>query len=298
MGILDRIQGKSGGKIDVGVEPAAAGPGARMAVRFTVHDQLDDKARSVLAGVTCTARYKVEERDRNERDGNVTTREVWQDMEVYADERRMELRQGQQDATFLLPGHVQPSSDGVVVWQAWARVDREKGIDVIERTSFEVKVPLESIPATRGADTSDDGLTLVDIPTAVREGDMLQGTLAVDVSDSVKARAVKVRLHRRVTYVAQAINDYDVNGGSLVVNTLMFSNESRITDDVQVAEVEVGGAGTFGPGRRAELPFKILVPFAGPTSSHQYAQVDWRLEAVLDRRLRGDKSVETPIIVV
>ena len=82
MNIIDRLQGRSGGRIQVFVEPLQAGPGTEMAVRLRVLDGLDDKARAVLAGVTCTGRYQVEERDRDSTD-NVVTREVWREVEVY-----------------------------------------------------------------------------------------------------------------------------------------------------------------------------------------------------------------------
>ena len=32
--------------------------------------------------------------------------------------------------------------------------------------------------------------------------------------------------------------------------------------------------------------------------AHPHAQVDWRLEAVLDRRLHDDLDVEVPLVVV
>jgi hypothetical protein len=293
---MDRLQGKSGGKIQVYVEPGEAGPGTEMALRISVLDGLDDKARSVVAGVTCTGRYLVEERDRDSND-NVRTREVSREVEVYEHAQPVELRAGEQVHRIFLPEHVQPTSGDVVSWEAWARIDRQKGIDVIERVPFEVRVPIDRVPSTRQGDATDDGLTLSGLPTAIEQGATLNGCLVIDVPEEVKARSVAIRLHRRVSYVAQAINDYDVYSGSLMLSSL-FSDTSRITRDEQVAEVELGGKTTFQPGSRQELPFAVPVPWAGPTSSHLYAQVDWRLEAVLDRRMWGDKSVETPLIVV
>ncbi len=296
MGIMDRLQGRSGGKIQVYVEPREAGPGSEMAVRLVVVDGLDDKARSVVAGVTCTGRYLVEERDRDS-DGDIETRQAWRDVQVHEHAQPVELRAGEQTLRVFLPDHVQPTSGDVVTWEAWARIDRAHGIDVVEKVPFEVRVPLDRVPATRQGDATADGLTLSGIPTAVAGGDTLQGHLVIDVPEEVKARSVAVRLHRRVTFTAQAINDYDVYSGSLAVS-FFLSDTSRITRDEQVAEVVLGGKATFHPGQRQELPFTIGVPRSGPTSAHPNAQVDWRLEAVLDRRLRGDKSVETPLIVV
>ena len=296
MGIFDRLQGRSDGKIQVYVEPQQAGPGAELTVRFRILDGLDDKARSVVAGVTCTGRYQVEERDRDS-DGDIDTRTVWREVEVFEHSRPVELRTGEQVLPVLLPAHVQPTSSDIVSWEAWARIDRAKGIDVVERVPFEVRVPIDRVPATRQGDATDDGLTIRGIPTAAAQGDALTGTLVIDVADEVKVRSVAVRLHRRVTFVAQAINDYDVYSGSLLASAV-FGDTSRITHDEQVAEVVLGGKASYQPGQRQELPCSIVAPPAGPTSSHAYAQVDWRLEAVLDRRMWGDKSVESPLIVV
>ncbi len=296
MGLMDRLKGSSGGAIQVDVEPTIAGPGSEMAVRFSVLDQLDDKARSVRAGVTCTGRYQVEERERDA-DGDEVSQTVWRDVEIFAHEQAVELRTGEQRATVFLPDHVQPTSGDIVTWEAWARVDREKGIDIVERMPFQVRVPIERVPATRQGDAADDGLTLSGIPTAIRHGEDLQGTLVIDVPEELTTRSVKVRLHRRVTFLAAPENNYDVYSGSLV-HSAFFGSSSQITDDVQVAEVELGGKSTFQPGQRQELPFSIKVPGAGPTSAHLYAQVDWRVEAALDRRLRSDRTVESPIIVV
>lgn len=295
MGIMDRLQGRSGGKIEVAVEPLTAGPGSEMTVRFSILDELDDKARTVIAGVTCTGRYQVEERERDS-DGDIVTRTVWRDQEVYEHQQPVELRSGEQAVRMFLPDHVQPSSGDIVSWEAWARVDREKGIDVLERVPFEVRVPLDRVPATRQSDATSDGLTLSGIPTAIAHGTTLQGILVIDVPEEVKARSAKVRLHRRVRFLAAPENDYDVYSGNLVLSG--FLDSSQITQDDQVAEVELGGKTTYAPGHRQELPFSIEVPPVGPTSAHVYAQVDWRVEAVLDRRLRGDKSVESPVIVV
>lgn len=298
MGLMDRIKGSSSGSIQVGVEPTAAAPGSEMTIRVRVNEEPDAKARKLLVGITCTGRYLVTER-RRDTNNTTQTSEVWQSVEMYERELPLEVRSGEQSVQLRLPEHVQPSSDDVVTWEVWARLDRNNGLDVVERRSFEVRVPIEQVPSTRTADTSDDGLTLSGLPTAAKEGDTLRGTLVVDVPDEITARAVSVRLHRRVTYVADAINDYNLYSGNLsITNSLIFGHTSRITKDVQVAEIDLTGKETFTPGQRRELPFQIAVPGSGPTTSHSYAQVDWRLEAVLDRRLRGDKAVETPIIVV
>lgn len=296
MGFLDRLKGKSGGAIEVIVEPTEAGPGEEIVVRLEIKEQLDSKAEEVRAGITCTGKYKVEDR-RRDSNGVVQTSEEWRSYEIYEEYVPLQLAEGHQQARLFLPDEAQPGSDGAVEWQAWARIGRDKGIDVVERIPLTVRVPTDRVPAHRDTDPSNDGLTLVGVPPVVRGGEALTGTLVVALSDDLKCSAVSIRLHRRATYVAQAINDYNVYNGSLV-STLFFDDSSKIVEDEQVAEIDIVEDQQFAAGGRDEFEFSIDVPLAGPTSSHRYAQIDWRLEAVLDRKLRDDKSVEEPIIVL
>jgi hypothetical protein len=297
MGFLDRLKGKSGGAIEVIVEPTAAGPGTEISVRLDIKEELDDKAQAVRAGITCTGRYKVKER-RRDADGDMHTDEVWRDVEIYEEVAPLQLATGPQQARFYLPDEAQPASEDAVEWEAWARIDRAKGLDVVERVPLNVRVPSDRVNADRGADPSQDGLTLVGIPAVAREGETLRGTLVVEVAEELKANAVSVRLHRRATYVAEAINDYNVYRGDLIAGLFFGSSTSKIVEDEQVAEVDLAGKQSFDAGRREQFEFSIDVPVAGPTSSHQYAQIDWRIEAVLDRRLRGDVAVEAPLLVL
>ena len=69
--------------------------------------------------------------------------------------------------------------------------------------------------------------------------------------------------------------------------------------DQLIAKVDVFGRHSFAAGTPEQAPFSIVVPGdAGPSSAYPHAQVDWRLEAVLDRRLRGDFDVSVPLVVV
>jgi hypothetical protein len=297
MGILDRLKGKSGGAIEVVADPTEAGPGQEITVRLDVKEEFDDKARELRAGITCTGKYKVRETRRNS-NGNVENYEEWRTYEIYEEYAPLQLATGPQEAKFFLPDEAQPVSEDCVEWAAWARVDRDKGIDVVERIPLNVRVPTDRVPAQRDSDPAGDGMTLVGVAPTVRAGEALTGTLVVELPEDLKCNAVSIRLHRRATYVAQAVNDYSVYGGSLIASLFFGSHTSKIVKDEQVAEIELADGREFAAGRREQFEFSIDVPMAGPTSSHQYAQIDWRLEAVLDRRLRDDKSVEEPILVL
>jgi hypothetical protein len=78
---------------------------------------------------------------------------------------------------------------------------------------------------------------------------------------------------------------------------LSFTGD-KLSAENKVAEVDLTGGREFTAGSIEQLPFEIVVPAnLGPTTNHMYASVEWRVEVVLDRRMRGDLAVDTPLIV-
>lgn len=297
MGFLDKLRGTENLSVTVVLEPPEVQPGGEVTVRFDVGGELDDKCRGVRVGIEGTARYLVKERERDVND-NVDTDEVWHSDELHAEEHHYPAQIGPGQATFTLPADAPPASADAVEWRAFARVDREKGADKVERVDLAVRHSAAGLPQARAPQVADDGLTLDDVPVAVRAGDALTGHLTVNLADDAKVTAVRIRLHRRRTYTAEIQNDHDVFGGDLVSTFVFSGNTGRIVKDDQVAEVDLAGKREFARGAAERLPFTIEVPVEpGPTTAHPHATVEWRLEAVLDRRMRNDLSVDTPLIV-
>jgi len=297
MGFLDKLRGTDELTLSVGLDPEEVEPGGEVTVRFDVGGTLDDKARGVRVGIEGTARYLVKERERDMND-NVDTDEVWHEDELHAEEHHYPAQLGPGQATFTLPADAPPASPDAVEWTAFARVDRERGADKVERVSLPVRHSAAGLPQERAPQRAEDGLTLDDVATAVRAGETLTGHLTVNLADDAKVTAVRIRLHRKCTYTAEIINDFDVFGGDLVATFIFSGNKGRITHDEQVAEVDLAGKREFARAAVERLPFSIDVPVEpGPTTAHAHATVEWRLEAVLDRRMRDDLSVTTPLIV-
>jgi hypothetical protein len=297
MGFLDRLRGGGDITLSVTCDPPEAAPGSEILVRFDVGGELDDKSRSVRVGVTGTGKYLVQERDRDA-DGDYRTREVWHEVELHSEQHEYPAQIGPGQAHLTLPPDAPPSAQDAVEWEVFARVDREHGMDKVERVAVPVRVSADKLPTERVPPTSDDGLTLTDVPVAARAGDQVTGTLSVNLPDDTKVTAVRIRLHRRCTYVANRIDDYSMWHGNTLGMFVFGGGQSHITREEKVAEVDLSGKREFAPGQAEQLPFTITVPAGlGGTTGHPYAQVDWRLEAVLDRRMRGDLAVETPLIV-
>jgi hypothetical protein len=197
-------------------------------------------------------------------------------------------------AEFPLPDNAAPGSDGAVEWEAWVRIDREKGMDKVER--MPVMVRATPAPPDTMPDTEKDGLTLHGIPAQIRAGDAINATLTVSATKDLDA-AVALRLHRRCTYVADAINDY-WGGDSLLFDLVIGGGRSYVSRNDQVEDLELSSRRKFAAGSPETFDFSLTIPDAGPTTAHPHAQVEWRLEGVLDRRMKDDHDVSAPIVVI
>jgi hypothetical protein len=308
MGFLDRLRG--GGKVTLtmAAEPAEPAPGGQVTVRYDVGGEVDDKDRAVRVGLVGTASYQVEEIVQNQTGGikpdgsyepvqtTSHTQKVWRSYELHREETELPAQIGPGQAVFAVPDAAAPSSPAVVTWKAFARVDRARGIDKDEDVQLAVRVPADRLPKARAPRETEDGLTLDDVPVAVRAGDTVTGHLTVNVSDELSVTAVRIRLHRKVTYLSDGVGGTGVYSGD-ELSFYSFAGD-QITEENKVAEVDLTGERDFSPGSIEQLPFSIAVPAgSGPTTGHSYASVEWRVEAVLDRRMRGDLAVDTPLIV-
>jgi hypothetical protein len=124
------------------------------------------------------------------------------------------------------------------------------------------------------------------------------GTLTVNVAEAVKVSAVTIRLNRRRTYVSDPLTDYDRD--SLLIDTVIArSIPYSAYQFLGVAEVDIFGHHSFEAGTPEEAPFSLTLPSdVGPSTRYPYGEVDWWLDAVLDRRLHDDLTVAIPITVL
>lgn len=293
MGLLDRLKG-GGTTLSVDVEPDEITPGATVVLRFTIDGDLDDKCRAIRAGVTCVGTYIDEERGRDA-NGHPIMREVGHEVTLHDDQRQLPLQSGPGQEEFTLPADAAPASADAVEWTAWVSIEREHGTDRIER----VPVNVRAAPSSPGIvpDVTDNGLTLHGVPDRVRAGESVTGTLTVNVTEDLKVSGVIVRLNRRRTYVAQPVADWDPD--HLLIDVVTARGVPYVAHLFQgVTQSDVFGKTTFEAGAPQSATFSVTVPGdAGPSTAYANAQVDWTLEAVLNRRLHGDLSASVPIVV-
>ena len=113
----------------------------------------------------------------------------------------------------------------------------------------------------------------------------------------MKVSAVTIRLNRRRTYVSEPVTDYGPD--ALLIDTVIARSVTYSANQfLGVVQIDVFGHHTFEAGTPEQASFSLTVPAdAGPSTRYPYGQVDWWLDAVLNRRLHEDLTVATPIAV-
>jgi hypothetical protein len=293
MGLFNRS--KSGrATVTAALQSASAGPGGTVTLTYEIGGALDDSCQRVVAGLTCIATYITPERGRDA-SGHPIERDVGHEVTLHDDQQQLPVAIGSGQAQFKVPDDAAPSSADAVAWQAWVQIDRGDAASPIERVPLAVRAPAgRSDP---GPDGSQGGVTLHGVPRSVQAGELVGGTLTVSLPDDVKVSSVTVRLNRRRTYVANPLTDGDAR--ALLIDTAQARGiPYSAYQFLGVVETQVFGRHEFAAGQAEETSFSITVPGdAGPSTMYPYGQVDWRLEAVLARRLHDDLTVAIPITV-
>lgn len=272
MGFLDALKGKKP-EVTITAEPSDLLPGQEVRVRVTIAGELDDKAEGGKAGLRCLNEYLVRERDRNDDDNRV--REVWRSVQLHEQAIDVPLAIGDHDFTFVVPEGLPPASKEAVSWWAWANIDRRRGIDASASARLAVRLPATGLPLERRAyGTGHGGIAFADAPASARAGEVVEGTFTVTPPEGVKAQAVRVRLTRTRTYT-----------------------EDKIVKRDHFAETELHGSLELDPGQTQSFPFALQVPDVGPSVTTAQAIVDWRITAIVARRLKGDHEVSAPLNV-
>jgi hypothetical protein len=273
MGFLDRFKGKRP-KLTVTVDPADAVPGDEVIVRVTVAGEIDEKAEGGVAGIRCLNNYLTKEWDRQDDEWD----EVWRAVSLHEDQQDLPLTPGEHEYRFTLPTGLPPDSSEAVSWWAFASIDRRRGLDASDSTRIAVRLPAASAPQERRAvPDGGDGVAFDDLPASVGAGQTLEGTLSVTPREDVKTTGVKVKLTRVCNY---------------------HDDEHQIERRKDMGEVEVAGSQELVAGQTQQFPFSLPVPpNPGPTAQAPHTVVEWRVDGVVARRMRGDLEVRAPIVV-
>jgi hypothetical protein len=291
VGFLDRH--KDSTTLTVAAPTTPVAPGEAVELRFELGGAVDPKVHALRVALSGVGTFITQERG-YDGEGHAHNTDVLHQVSIHDEERDFPATPGPGQTTFTVPAGSPPSSADAVAWVAWVGLVAEGDPDHVQRTDVVVRVPTPA--ATVQADASSDGLTFSGLPDYVRAGEPISATVTVNVADDVKA-AVSVRLNRRRTYVAQPIAGRDAGvllaDAASAAGTPVFTN-----DELGVVQVVAAERRDFAAGTPVALAFTIAVPAdAGPSTTYANGEVDWRIEATLDRRLHADVSVLAPIVV-
>ncbi len=306
MGFLDKILKAGTTELELTVDPDRVPAGGDVHVRWDLGGEIDDKDRAIRAGVTATGYFLAydddEHYDQHDRDAHRDRRVEQRSFEVYEHAEDLPLQLGPGGVTIKLPAEAPPGSAGVLKWTAWARVDRKGGKDDAQEATIYVRRPAQEVAPE---DVAHDGFKLTGIPRAVRLGKTYTGEIDFTPADDVKG-VVKARMIRRCRFDSRdgfaTVDLPDLLGMSQLPGSDLFASQSLarasliIREETEL-ELELSEKEEFAAGRTRSFALELPVPRKGPTTSHHHATVDWRLEIVLDRKLRGDLKVVLPLDV-
>jgi hypothetical protein len=294
MGILDRF--KAGNvTVTAAVQSADIVPGGPLELSYEVDGELDDKCRAVVAGLTCIGTFITPERGRDA-NGHPIERDVRHEIKLHDEHQDLPLAVGSGRAQFTLPPDGAPTSADAVAWQAWVQIDRTDNKSPIDRIPLALRESDGSANLT--PDVTNAGLTLHGVPSSVRTGETVTGDLTVNVPEDMKVSAVTIRMNRRRTYVRDPLTDYD-RDALLIDTAIARSIPYSAYQFLGVVSVDIFGRHSFEGGRPEQAPFTLTLPSdVGPSTKYPYGEVDWWIDAVLNRRMHDDLTVAIPITVL
>ena len=181
---------------------------------------------------------------------------------------------------FVLPPDAPPTVTGGLVniqWAVNASVDVAKKRDLHLHANVTVSTPQPQAGSgrtDRAEERFEQGTMTLAVPgEPVRAGDVISGTLQLQMRDRLALRQVRVQLQR-----------YEAAG----------HRSSAGLVDQQALEDNP----TVEAGHMREWRYRLTVP-AGPwpTIHTDRSQLEWQVRAVLDRRGKGDPVIEAPVVV-
>jgi hypothetical protein len=182
-----------------------------------------------------------------------------------------------------IPAQAAPAGRGEIVhidWLVKATLDRRMASDIEDRIDLPVFIGTTSEtaqPIEGGISNEPDQAELV-FALPSKEwvmGETIGGRLRVCPTTEFDVTEIRVELVRRERVPRDLGNEHET-----------------------VIPVKVSDGTRLAPGQNLMLPFNIAIPAQGPaTSSTPNSTLDWRLRAVLARRLRKDTVGEQEIIV-
>lgn len=261
-------------------------PGDTVKATITFGAAKGFKARSVRAGLVLLRKSQEVDTERDS-DGDRRRTHTWVTHEqwVQTDNLDVDTTSGPQvfKREWQVPAGSAPSYGGEITHNRWVvkvTIDRKLAKDVNAEEAITVTAPLPAgsegaAPLVQNTAHSDATLRLELPRGAYAEGETIAGKLAIEPSNDLKARALRVDLTR---YERVTSND-GTNDKTIVVQTTQLAGEDQVR-------------------QAAEYPFAFELPRAGqPSHTAGRATVTWSVRAIVDRPMRGDVEAVQEVVV-
>ena len=302
MGFLDFLKG---GAADASVAlDLSAGevlPGAKLDLKAVVEGELDDKVENLQLGVRCVNKYTRIDRDRDGSHRVKTSETIYEDIVPVSDGPPSP---GTHTRTVELPPDAVPSAEDAIEWEAVARIARHRGRDIGEEQPLTMLLTPERYasieqkpPVVHGAPVT---VRFEELNRRVRLGEKVSGVLVVTAQEDMKAKETRINLAWRKTDSAEVYNwdgtdiaeiggvrvSLEHGGGLAFYGGGSTVKESGFADNLRFDEIELPA------GHDVRFPFSLQLPVGGlPTLTAPHTAIQWRIEAVLERRMKDDIEV-------
>ena len=260
-------------------------PGDIVGANITLAAEKGGKVREVRAGLVLQHRYQIIDQ-RRDNDGDWRDYYEWRTNENWIGREAL-VPEGSLPSGFKetrrfeweIPADAPATCAGDIVqvtWMAKVTVDRAMAKDQNEEVQLHVVAPPTgeyTQPGQYGEMNTNSGVVMhLDLPTLeLLEGDTIKGTLAIEPSQSIDAREVRVEL----------VRDERVSAGDKV-------HQKQVT----VEKVQLAQSPKLVPGSPVSYDFALPVPAAGaPSHDTGDTTVTWLVVGTIDRPMRGDYTV-------
>lgn len=302
MGFLDFLKGGgSDASVTLDVSQAELLPGGKLELKAVVEGELDDKVENLELGVRCVNKFTRIDRDRDGTRRVTVTDTVYEDIRPVTDGPPSP---GTHTLAVDLPADAVPSAEDAIEWEAVARIARRRGRDIGEEQPLTVLLPADrhaaieqKPPVVHGAPVT---VRFEELTRTVRVGEKVSGVLVVTAEEEMKAKETRINLAWRKTDSAEVYNwdgtdiaeiggvrvSLEHGGGLAFYGGGSTVKESAFVDNLRFDEIELPA------GQDVRFPFTLSLPIgSAPTLAAPHTAIQWRVEAVLERRLKDDVEV-------
>ncbi len=254
-----------------------------MPVKVDLITDEEIKANAVRLEVICTEAYYVTETHRDSRGHQVVrtvkrTNELSKIESILAESPLFSAgMQRRWDVSLDLPSNAVPTCARKVVdvkWLVKAVLDVPGRPDQVHELTLQVLAPrAREITMLSSDKRFDDVVMNLQMPSAAAVGKKLSGKLTLSIKEKISLQGIRIEL-------------------------VCYEDAGSKTASEAVVRNEISNSLSFSPGETPTFDFSLQLPEDIPPTSHgSRSSLDWKVKAILDRKMKTDYSLEQEVYI-